>query len=161
MQTRTHQVLNHTLADASRADDSGAAHQDTRQADSGAASPAAGAAQGADWIEVGLIRSVHGLRGEVKVEPLTDSPANRLGTGGARHVADHIARDAVQHGSDCAPALQCGHLRCRERIHSTASRIAQLFAGGCSSLRRLGGDSSSCRRQRRCVLRPGAPLSAR
>lgn len=86
MQTRTRHIV-HTLAETSRADDSGAAHQDTRQPDSGAASPEPIAAQAADWIEVGLIRSVHGLRGEVKVEPLTDSPADRLGTAGARHVA--------------------------------------------------------------------------
>ena len=79
--------VSHILADTRTADDSGAAHEDTRQPDSGAASPEAGAAQAADWIEVGLIRSVHGLRGEVKVEPLTDSPAERLGTAGARHAA--------------------------------------------------------------------------
>jgi RimM N-terminal domain len=79
--------VGHIPADTRTADDSGAAHQDTRQIDSGAASPEAGAAQAADWIEVGLIRSVHGLRGEVKVEPLTDSPAERLGTAGARHAA--------------------------------------------------------------------------
>ena len=81
------QHVSHILADTRTADDSSAAQQDTRQPDSGAASPEAGAAQAADWIEVGLIRSVHGLRGEVKVEPLTDSPADRLGTAGARHVA--------------------------------------------------------------------------
>ena len=51
---------------------------DGRSGNYGAAAPAD------DWIEVGLIRSAHGLRGEVKVEPLTDSPRQRLGTAGDR-----------------------------------------------------------------------------
>ena len=56
---------------------------------------AAAAAEGApgsssdvdeDWIEVGRIGPPHGVRGEMKVQPLTDFPEDRLGTPGPRWV---------------------------------------------------------------------------
>lgn len=37
-----------------------------------------------DLVEIGIIRSAHGLRGEMKVEPLTSTPEERLGTPGLR-----------------------------------------------------------------------------
>lgn len=37
-----------------------------------------------DLVEIGVIRSAHGIRGEMKVEPLTSSPEERLGTPGPR-----------------------------------------------------------------------------
>ena len=58
-----------------------AAEAADRDAHGEAAAPPAPAEE---WIEVGLIRSAHGLRGEVKVEPLTDEPQQRLGTPGSR-----------------------------------------------------------------------------
>lgn len=36
------------------------------------------------YVDVGLITSCHGVRGEVKVQPLTDSPKRRFGRKGAR-----------------------------------------------------------------------------
>lgn len=74
------------LAEAQQAGDSSTAPETGRQSDGDAAALAAD-----EWIEIGLIRSVHGLRGEMKVEPLTDSPAERLGTPGARQVAVIVA----------------------------------------------------------------------
>ena len=51
-----------------------------------AAEPAApNAASPADeWVEVGRIGPPHGVRGEMKVQPLTDFPEDRLATPGAR-----------------------------------------------------------------------------
>lgn len=40
--------------------------------------------QSDDLLEIGIIRSAHGLRGEMKVESLTSSPEERLGTPGPR-----------------------------------------------------------------------------
>ncbi len=60
------------------ADGGAAPLDDSRSEANGAAAPAF------EWVEVGLIRSAHGLRGEMKVEPLTDSPEERLGTSGTR-----------------------------------------------------------------------------
>ena len=68
-----------------------------RRADSaarraGAAAAAAGTAAPAprtapareEWVEVGLITQPHGVRGEMKVQPLTDFPQERLATPGTR-----------------------------------------------------------------------------
>ena len=51
-----------------------------------AAAPAAAAAASveAEWIEVGVVGPPHGVRGEMKVQPLTDFPEDRLGTPGMR-----------------------------------------------------------------------------
>jgi hypothetical protein len=44
-------------------------------------------AQAADeWVEVGRVGPPHGVRGEMKVQPLTDFPEDRLGEPGARWV---------------------------------------------------------------------------
>lgn len=37
-----------------------------------------------DFVEVGLISRPHGVRGEVKVQLITDEPKKRLGTAGKR-----------------------------------------------------------------------------
>ncbi len=37
-----------------------------------------------EYVDVGLITSCHGVRGEVKVQPLTDSPKRRFGRKGAK-----------------------------------------------------------------------------
>lgn len=37
-----------------------------------------------DFVEVGLISRPHGVRGEVKVQLITDEPERRLGTAGKR-----------------------------------------------------------------------------
>ncbi len=37
-----------------------------------------------EWIEVGAIKAPHGVYGEMKVVPLTDFPAERLGEPGPR-----------------------------------------------------------------------------
>lgn len=38
-----------------------------------------------DFVEVGLISRPHGVRGEVKVQLITDEPKKRLGTAGKRY----------------------------------------------------------------------------
>jgi 16S rRNA processing protein RimM len=48
-----------------------------------AAAPAAAAAA-AEWVEVGVVGPPHGVRGEMKVQPLTDFPEERLGEPGPR-----------------------------------------------------------------------------
>jgi hypothetical protein len=40
-----------------------------------------------DFVEVGLISRPHGVRGEVKVQLITDEPKKRLGTAGKRCAA--------------------------------------------------------------------------
>lgn len=40
-----------------------------------------------DWIEVGYITQPHGVYGEMKVQPLTDEPEERLGMPGPRWLA--------------------------------------------------------------------------
>lgn len=37
-----------------------------------------------EWVEVGRVGPPHGVRGEFKVQPLTDFPEERLGTPGPR-----------------------------------------------------------------------------
>jgi ribosomal protein L35AE/L33A len=37
-----------------------------------------------DFVEVGMISRPHGVRGEVKVQLITDEPKKRLGTAGKR-----------------------------------------------------------------------------
>lgn len=37
-----------------------------------------------DLVEIGIVGPAHGVRGEFKVQPLTDSPKSRLGISGAR-----------------------------------------------------------------------------
>ena len=37
-----------------------------------------------EFVEVGVVGAPHGVRGEVKVQPLTDFPQDRLGTPGTR-----------------------------------------------------------------------------
>jgi hypothetical protein len=37
-----------------------------------------------DFVEVGVISRAHGIRGEVKVQLITDEPKKRLGTAGRR-----------------------------------------------------------------------------
>ncbi|KAL4859239.1 Ribosome maturation factor RimM [Chlorella vulgaris] len=39
-----------------------------------------------EWVEVGKIGPPHGVRGEMKVQPLTDFPEDRLGTPGPRWI---------------------------------------------------------------------------
>ena len=41
---------------------------------------------GADgqWVEIGILRAPHGVRGEIKVQPLTDFPEDRLAEPGVR-----------------------------------------------------------------------------
>ena len=43
----------------------------------------AGAA-GSEWVEIGILRAPHGVRGEIKVQPLTDFPEDRLAEPGPR-----------------------------------------------------------------------------
>lgn len=43
------------------------------------------------WVEVGRIGPPHGVRGEMKVQPLTDFPEDRLGTPGPRSVLELLA----------------------------------------------------------------------
>lgn len=38
-----------------------------------------------DFVEVGLISRPHGVRGEVKVQLITDEPKKRVGTAGKRY----------------------------------------------------------------------------
>lgn len=48
----------------------------------------AGTAGGGDsqWVEIGILRAPHGVRGEIKVQPLTDFPEDRLAEPGVRCV---------------------------------------------------------------------------
>lgn len=45
---------------------------------------------GGEWVEVGILRAPHGVRGEIKVQPLTDFPEDRLAEPGARYVLIRI-----------------------------------------------------------------------
>lgn len=47
-------------------------------------SEAASMADEEEWVEVGRVGPPHGVRGEFKVQPLTDFPEERLGTPGPR-----------------------------------------------------------------------------
>ena len=63
----------------------------------------AGPATDADvqWVEVGVVRMPHGVRGEVKVQPLTDFPEDRL--------AEPGVRSATLHSMDCSGTFRHGH----------------------------------------------------
>ena len=37
-----------------------------------------------EWVEIGRVGPAHGVRGEFKVQPLTDFPEERLATPGPR-----------------------------------------------------------------------------
>ena len=68
------------------------------------------AARAADeWVEVGRVGPPHGVRGEMKVQPLTDFPEDRLGEPGARWVPGQ--RAAAPCGSPAAGTLLGGQ-RC-------------------------------------------------
>lgn len=59
-------------------------------------------------VEVGILHGPHGVRGEIKVQPLTDFPEERLGSAGIRYAA-------CCHGScQCSPCalLADGCLDC-------------------------------------------------
>lgn len=53
--------------------------QAVEEAGAAAPVPAAG-----EWVEIGVVGAPHGVRGEFKVQPLTDFPEERLGTPGTR-----------------------------------------------------------------------------
>jgi ribosomal 30S subunit maturation factor RimM len=44
-----------------------------------------------DFVEVGVISRAHGIKGEVKVQLITDEPKKRLGTAGRRCVRNSAA----------------------------------------------------------------------
>ena len=66
------------------------------QAAAAAVPSAAGAPPAEEYIEVGIIRSAHGLRGEMKVESLTSTPKERLGCPGPRCRPNACLRKGTQ-----------------------------------------------------------------
>lgn len=72
------------------------------QAAAAAVPSAAGAPPAEEYIEIGIIRSAHGLRGEMKVESLTSTPKERLGCPGPR----------------CRPATCLGEGRAKMRCYN-------------------------------------------
>lgn len=56
-----------------------------------------------DFVEVGLISRPHGVRGEVKVQLITDEPRKRLGTAGKRWVVSLQVFPSYDHRPSRAP----------------------------------------------------------
>lgn len=52
-----------------------------------------------EWIEIGIVGPPHGVRGEMKVQPLTDFPEERLGQPGKRWLQAQMPRIAARKGS--------------------------------------------------------------
>jgi hypothetical protein len=87
-----------------------------------------------EWVEVGRIGPPHGVRGEMKVQPLTDFPEDRLGTPGPRC-------DSKAEHSACIPGLASSCIsKIQDKVLKQVLGTCAVTAGGCSRRHpRLGG----------------------
>lgn len=95
-----------------------------------------------EWVEIGRIGPPHGVRGEMKVQPLTDFPEDRLGEPGPRWVHGftvgrmqicHCESGYLVHGLPC-PAFSL--LFCWCQHHVSAVELRSLLPGAFFALRR-------------------------
>ena len=56
-------------------------------------------------VEVGILHGPHGVRGEIKVQPLTDFPEERLGSAGVRYTCQPACCQGSCH---CKPGCPTG-----------------------------------------------------
>lgn len=99
---------------------------------------------GDDAVVVGVVRAAHGLRGEVKVEPLTDLPGERFRLG-ARLRCDGIGELTIAgvRGTDAQPIVRFkgyGDREAAERLRNRDLKVARAAARKAAGDGYLWGD---------------------